>query len=48
MTPNWIIRFGSCEYVFYTWYHAAQFASALRLNGTEYTIVNPQDCEQVL
>lgn len=32
------ISFGSLRNVFYTDYHAEQFARALRLNGTPYTL----------
>jgi hypothetical protein len=36
---TWIIVHGECRFRFYTWYHAEQYASALRMNGTKYTIV---------
>jgi len=34
----WIVTFGRCRNVYYTWYHADQIARALRLNGTPYTL----------
>ncbi len=38
MRARWIVTFGKCRYAFYTEYHAEQFARALRLNGTAYTL----------
>jgi hypothetical protein len=38
MRAKWLITFGKSERVFYTLYHAEQFARALRLNGTEFTL----------
>lgn len=32
----WTIKFGKSCKVFYTYYHAAQFARALRLNDTAF------------
>jgi hypothetical protein len=34
----WVITFGKCFRVYYTPYHADQFARALRLNGTPYRL----------
>jgi len=46
---TWIVSFGYPEIkakrVFYTDYHAEQFARALWLNGTPYTITESQ-CER--
>ena len=36
--PRYKVRFGSSMRGFYTDYHAAQFARALELNGTTYTL----------
>lgn len=38
MRAKWVIKFGSSRKVFYTMYHAEQFARALDLNGTEYVL----------
>lgn len=38
MKQIWRITFGSSQRVFYTAYHAEQFARALDLNGTEYSM----------
>jgi uncharacterized protein with PIN domain len=38
----WIVRFGKTAQRFYTEYHTEQFARALRLNGTPYTIDEPE------
>lgn len=34
----WRIAFGQCVKEFYTDYHAEQFARALRMNGTEFSM----------
>jgi hypothetical protein len=34
----WVVYFGTCKAVYYTHYHADQFARALRLNGTKFSI----------
>jgi len=34
----WIVSFGNCVNTYYTEYHAEQFARALTLNGTAYTL----------
>ncbi len=34
----WIITFGSSTLHFYTYYHADQFARALQLNGTKFSL----------
>lgn len=35
---NWTITFGKSKRVYYTHYHAEQFARALSLNGTPYVM----------
>lgn len=42
MLKRWLISFGTSHRVYYTAYHADQFARALHLNGTDYvlTVVN--------
>jgi len=37
----WIVRFGDICMHFYTHYHAEQFCTALKLNGTHYTLEEP-------
>lgn len=37
-TYKWVISFGSSKHVYFVEYLAEQFARALRLNGTNYTI----------
>jgi hypothetical protein len=39
--PKYIITFGTSRRVFYTDYHMEQFCRALDLNGTSYTMSNP-------
>jgi hypothetical protein len=38
---TWTISFGKSKRICYTHYHAEQFARALRLNGTPYTLKEP-------
>lgn len=38
MKKIWAVIFGQCRNVYYTDYHAAQFARALRLNGTPFRL----------
>lgn len=35
---KWIIKHGTCQLRFWTDYHADQYARALHLNGTPYTM----------
>ena len=34
----WVIAHGTCRLRFWTYYHADQYARALRLNGTPFTM----------
>jgi hypothetical protein len=38
MSSTWIVRFGRSVRVYRTLHHAEQFARALALNGTPYTL----------
>lgn len=40
MTEYWLISFGSVVKTFYTEHHVRQFARALELNGTKYTLTH--------
>lgn len=35
----WYVHFGLCTNRYYTAHHAEQFARALKLNGTPYTMI---------
>ena len=39
---TWKVKFGSSVAIFYTLYHAEQFARALRLNRTQFTVTVPR------
>ena len=38
---TWTVKFGQSKVIYYTAYHAEQFAEALRRNGTRFTVEGP-------